>query len=657
MPEPSAALPGRFDDLDLRPELQRALTALGFEEPTPIQQAAIPVLLEGGDVVGRAATGTGKTAAFALPILQLLAEGARPKAPVALVLVPTRELALQVCAAMESYGRDLRARVLAVYGGAPIGKQWRALEDGVDVVVATPGRALDHLRRGSLTLDGLRTVVLDEADEMFERGFAEDIEAILEETPAERQTVLFSATMPPRIDGMIRRHLRTPARIEIAAPAQVAGEAPKVTQKAYVVRRFDRAAALARILELESPTATLVFCRTRTDVDDLTEQLNGRGYRAEALHGGLGQEARDRVMGRLRAGTAELLIATDVAARGLDVDVLSHVVNAELPSSPEIYTHRIGRVGRAGRDGVAISLFDPRQHNQLQFIERITGNKISIEALPSVTQLRTAKMARLVGEVATLLAAGDVAINDPALDALLDEHDPAKVAMAALQLAATKDGDRLSEDAIEDLSYRLLRRRNERPDRPVRADRPQRTDRPERADRFTRNDRPGRDDRPERSERFDRPSREDRPVRADRDERPGRPERSDRPERGPRPAGGPRGTAAGMTKLFVGAGHDVGLRPKDLVGAITGEAGLRGSDVGAIDINDRFTLVEVPSDRADDVIVALRGTTIKGARATVRRERFTAGSGPAAGRGGPAPFKKKKFDGDGKGRPVKRPGW
>ncbi len=616
MLEPTAASPGSFDDLDLRPELQRALTALGFEEPTPIQHAAIPVLLEGKDVVGRAATGTGKTAAFALPILQLLGDNPRPKAPVALVLVPTRELALQVCDALQSYGQPLRARVLAVYGGAPIAKQWRSLDDGVDIVVATPGRALDHLRRGSLLLQGLRTVVLDEADEMFERGFAEDIEAILEETPAERQTVLFSATMPPRIDGMIRRHLRSPVRIEIANAALAVGEAPKVTQKGYVVRRSDRAAALARILELESPTATLVFCRTRTDVDDLTEQLNGRGYRAEALHGGLGQEARDRVMGRLRAGTAELLIATDVAARGLDVDVLSHVVNAELPSSPEIYTHRIGRIGRAGRDGVAISLFDPRQHNQLQFIERVTGNKVSIEALPSVAQLRVAQTARLVGEVRALLDAGDVTVSDSGLDALLDQHDAAKVAMAALQLAAAKDGDRLSEDAIEDLSYRLLRRRNETPDRAVRAERVERG------------------------------------VRA---------VRAEREDRGPRVASGPRVTTGAMTKLFVGAGHDVGLRPKDVVGAITGEAGLRGSDVGAIDINDRFTLVEVPSDRADEVIAALRGTTIKGARATVRREHFTVGSGAGAGRSGPAPFKKKRSDSEassnGKGRPAKRPGW
>ncbi|MGD9755272.1 MAG: DEAD/DEAH box helicase [Acidimicrobiia bacterium] len=609
---------------DLRPELVRALDALGYEEPTPIQEAAIPALLRGGDVVGRAATGTGKTAAFALPILERLDDGHRSIAPVALVLVPTRELALQVNEAFTSYGQHLGARVLAVYGGAPIGKQWRTLETGVDVVVATPGRALDHLRRGSLSLDDVRTVVLDEADEMFERGFAEDIEAILEAVPATRQTVLFSATMPPRIDGMIRRHLREPERIEIAAPAPVAGEAPKVTQKAYVVRRADRAAALGRILELEAPVATLVFCRTRIDVDELTEQLNARGYRAEALHGGLGQEARDRVMGRLRAGTAELLIATDVAARGLDVDILSHVVNAELPSSPEIYTHRIGRVGRAGRDGVAISLFDPRQHNQLQFIERITGNKISIEALPTVAQLRAAQFGRTLEEVRELLVAGGFDSMATGLDQLLDEHDPAKVAMAALHLATARASERLGEEEIEDLAPRLLRKR----------------ERPDRTDRFARADRGDRGNRFERGERVERPARFERPERAERDGF----------ERRPRPAAG------GMTKVFIGAGHNVGLRPKDLVGAIANEAGLRGADVGGIDISERFTLVEVPADRADDVISALRSTTIKGSKPTVRRERF---GEPAPRRaGGQAPFKKKPFnEATTRSRSAKQPKW
>jgi ATP-dependent RNA helicase DeaD len=599
MHSPHAADPGRFSDLPLRAELQRVLSDLGFTEPTPIQRLAIPAMLAGTDVVGRAATGTGKTAAFALPIMQALTDASRPAAPVALVLVPTRELALQVSEAMATFGRGLGARVEAVYGGAPIGRQLRALSSGVDVVVATPGRAIDHLQRGSLSLDGLHTVVLDEADEMFERGFAEDIETILERTPAERQTVLFSATMPPRVDGMIRRHLRSPQRIDIESPVLAAGEAPKVTQKAFVVRRAARAAALGRILELESPGATLVFCRTRIDVDELTEQLNGRGYRAEALHGGLGQEARDRVMGRLRAGTAELLIATDVAARGLDVDVLTHVVNAELPSSPEIYTHRIGRVGRAGREGVAISLLDPRQHNQLQFIERVTGNRITIEALPTVGQLQAAQLGRTLEQLRTMLDDGGFDAVGGALDDLLDEHDPAKVAMAALQLAQDRLGDRVSTEDVEDLAPRLLRRR-------------------------------------------------------DAGERPARRER---PERGPgaaKPSPGPNG----MTRLFVGAGHNIGLRPQDLVGAITGEAGLRGNQVGAIDISERFTLVEVPTERADDVITALRSTTLKGTRATIRRERFAPPRSAAQRSERPMPSRKKPFnEATTRPRSAKHPKW
>lgn len=607
---PPAAETGRFQDLDLRPELHHTLDLLGYEEPTPIQLAAIPAVLSGIDVVGRAATGTGKTAAFALPILQLLTEGRRPKDPVALVLVPTRELALQVCEAMTQYGRQLGARVLAVYGGAPIGRQWKTLEDGVDIVVATPGRAMDHLRRGSLSLAGLRTVVLDEADEMFERGFAEDIEEILSQTPADRQTVLFSATMPPRIDGMIRRHLRDPLRIEIAAEATVEGEAPKVTQKAYVVRRSDRAAALARILELESPVATLVFCRTRTDVDDLTEELNGRGYRAEALHGGLSQEARDRVMGRLRAGTAELLIATDVAARGLDVDVLSHVVNAELPTSPEIYTHRIGRVGRAGREGVAISLFDPRQQNQLRFIERVTGCSIAIEALPTVAHLRAAHLGRVAGEVRELLEAGAVDGVPAGLEALFDEHDAAKVAMAALQLAARHATERLGDDNIEDLSSRLQGGRQQ-----------------------------GGRQQGGRNEG----GRQDRGSHQAGGSSGG--ERGSRPERGNHSDGADRSTGTraeqgGMAKLYVGIGHNVGLRPGDLVGAIANEAGLRGADIGSIDIKDRFSLVEVPAGRADQVIKALRATTIKGSKTVIRRDRDVGGSPRPGGRPAGRPTKR-----------------
>ena len=304
-----------LEDLGLRTELLGALSALGYEEPTPIQQEAIPPLVEGRDLLGQAATGTGKTAAFALPVLQRLPEE-RGTAPAALVLVPTRELAVQVSEALHRYGRELGARVVPVYGGAPIVRQLRSLEGGVDVVVATPGRALDLLNRGSLRLNEIATVVLDEADEMLDMGFAEDLEAILDETPEARQTVLFSATMPRRLDSLARRHLREPVRITIGREKAEPGEAPRVRQTAYVVPCAAKPAALGRILDVEAPTAAIVFCRTREEVDSLTETLNGRGYRAEALHGGMSQEQRDKVMGRLRGGRADLLVATDVAARG-----------------------------------------------------------------------------------------------------------------------------------------------------------------------------------------------------------------------------------------------------------------------------------------------------------------------------------------------------
>ncbi|KAB1902989.1 DEAD/DEAH box helicase, partial [Micromonospora sp. AMSO1212t] len=332
-----------FADLGLRTELLGALAALGYEEPTPIQREAIPPLLAGQDLLGQAATGTGKTAAFALPLLQRMPVGRPDGDPVSLVLVPTRELAVQVSEAFHRYGKDLGARVLPIYGGQPIGRQLRALDHGVDVVVATPGRALDHIARGTLRLGALSTVVLDEADEMLDMGFAEDIEAILEHAPAGRQTVLFSATMPARIDGLARQHLTDPVRIRIERERPVAGEAPRVRQSAYIVARGHKPAALGRVLDVESPTAAIVFCRSREEVDRLTETMNGRGYRAEALHGGMSQEQRDRVMGRLRSGTADLLVATDVAARGLDVEQLTHVVNYDVPSAPESYVHRIGR--------------------------------------------------------------------------------------------------------------------------------------------------------------------------------------------------------------------------------------------------------------------------------------------------------------------------
>jgi ATP-dependent RNA helicase DeaD len=544
-----------FADLGLRPELLRALSGLGYEEPTPIQAEAIVALLAGRDLLGQAATGTGKTAAFALPVLQRMPADAQDRGPLALVLVPTRELAEQVSQAFHRYGRDLGVRVLPVYGGQPIGRQLQVLARGVDVVVATPGRALDHIARGSLELGGVRTVVLDEADEMLDMGFAEDIEAILDEIPRERQTVLFSATLPARIDGIARRHLRDPIRIEIGRGPATPGGVPLVRQSAYVVSRVHKPAVLGRVLDVEAPTAALVFCRTREEVDQLTETLNGRGYRAEALHGGMSQDQRDRVMGRLRAGTADLLIATDVAARGLDVEQLTHVVNYNVPAAPEAYVHRIGRVGRAGREGVAITLAEPREHRMLKAIERLTGQRISMEKVPTIADLRARRLELTRAALQESLLADDLDRFRVVIETLTDEFDLMDVALAAVKLAYESGGGETDEEEIPEITPKA-----------------------------------------------------ERPGRAARDESGSRDRRG-------------RATHGDTARLFLGVGRHAGVRPQDLVGAITGESQLRGRDIGVIEIRDNFSLVEVPAAAVDDVIAALRHSTIRGKKATVRRER------------------------------------
>ena len=557
-----------FADLGLRAELVASLSGLGYEEPTPIQREAMAPLLAGRDLLGQAATGTGKTAAFALPVLHALADGDRGRGPSALVLTPTRELAMQVSEAVHKYGKTLGARVIPVYGGQPFRRQVLALERGMDVVVATPGRALDHLGRGTLDASALRTVVLDEADEMLDMGFAEDIEAILAALPESRQTVLFSATMPPRIETLARTHLTDPVRIEIEREQAAAGEPPKVRQTAYVVRRPHKAAALGRILDIESPSAAIVFCRTRAEVDGLTETLNGRGYRAEALHGGMDQEQRDRVMGRMRAETTDLLVATDVAARGLDLDQLTHVVNYDVPSAPEAYVHRIGRVGRAGREGVAITLAEPREHRMLKAIERVSRSRIEVQQLPTVADLRARRLEATRSALEEVLAEdGDLEPFRRVLEGLSDEHDVFEVALAAIKLAHEAGGTPADEEEI--------------PAAFVKPDRPER----------------------------------------DRGPRQGG---GAGPKKGPGGPGGGKGQYApqgGIARLFVGAGRAVGMRPQDLVGAITGETSLSGRDIGAIHITQNFALVEVPEPAADAVVDALRASTIKGKKQTVRRDR------------------------------------
>ncbi|MBA3293547.1 MAG: DEAD/DEAH box helicase [Geodermatophilaceae bacterium] len=572
MTEQPTADPNSFAEMDLRPELLRALSGLGYEEPTPIQREAIPAILAGRDLLGQAATGTGKTAAFALPVLQRMTRNRREHDPMALILVPTRELAVQVSEAIHRYGRELGARVLPIYGGQPIVRQLRSLERGVDVVVATPGRALDHIARKTLRLDQLETVVLDEADEMLDMGFAEDIESILTETPKTRQTVLFSATLPPRIDKIARKHLRDPSRIQMGRESTGEGETPLVRQSAYIVARAHKPAALGRVLDIEAPTAALVFCRTRAEVDQLAEQLNGRGYRAEAMHGGMDQAQRDRVMGRLRSSTADLIVATDVAARGLDIDQLTHVINYDVPSDPESYIHRIGRVGRAGREGVAVTLAEPREHRMLKVIERMTRQPIVIEKVPTVSDLRARQLELTRSALHESLLEDDLDSYRVVVETLTDEFDVVQVALAAVKLAHEASGAAADEEHIPEIAAR-----------------------------------------PAKDSRGSKP--------AVGSGRGGGSDGGTRPDSAVR--GGRRGGASdpGMARLFVGAGRIAKIRPKDLVGAIANESRLSGRDIGAIEIADRFSLVEVPEDSADEVIAALRASSIKGKSVQVRRDR------------------------------------
>lgn len=553
-----------FASLGLDARLLAALTALGYEEPTPIQREAIPPLLLARDVLAQAATGTGKTAAFALPMLHRLAHEKHRRGVFGLVLVPTRELAMQVAEAVHRYGKELSARVLAVYGGASMGLQLRSLERGVDVVVATPGRALDHIRRGSLSLAALKLVVLDEADEMLDMGFAEDLEAILVATPAGRPLALFSATLPARIGGLARKYLTDPISVHIEARTTTAAGAPakgKIRQTAYVVARPHKRAALARILDIEDPSSAIVFCRTRTEVDELTETLNARGQRAEALHGGFSQEQRDRVMKRFRSGALDLLVATDVAARGLDISQLSHVVNYDVPSEPEAYVHRIGRTGRAGREGTGITLLDPREQRLLRNIERVTKQKIEIAAVPTVADLRARRLELTRASLREAIVAGDLDHFRIVVESLGQEFDLLDIAAAGVKLAHVANGEK--EDQAEIPRAAL-------------------------------------------------------PV--------------ERPREGPAPAFVPRvrrgPRAPDAVSLFIGAGRNAGVRPADLVGAITNEAGLPARAIGAIELADRFSLVEVPEAVAEKVITALRKTKIRGHKVIVRREREE-GSGKA----------------------------
>jgi len=427
-----------FSDLDLRPELAETVAALGYEAPSPIQAELIPVLLSGRDAIGQARTGTGKTAAFSLPLLQTLAASETRGTVRALVLCPTRELAVQVSSAMFQYGRALDIRTLPIYGGQPYHKQTRRLEQGVDIVVATPGRLIDLMDRGAVDLSGVEFVVLDEADEMLSMGFADDLEAILGATPEARQTALLSATLPPRIKQIASTYLRNPETISTTDGDKTASD---VEQRGYVVNHRDKLQAMLRLLETEDVQSALAFVKTRAATTSLADDLNRAGYRAEPISGELSQAQRTDVLRRFRNGDVTILVGTDVAARGLDVDHVSHVFNVDLPIDIEAYVHRVGRTGRAGRSGTALSLVAPNESGLIQRIQRYIKREIPPTPLPTIEEVEAARSARLADRMREAMEDATDADRRLVTELVSEGIDPMTIAAAALSLAREDRGE------------------------------------------------------------------------------------------------------------------------------------------------------------------------------------------------------------------------
>ena len=527
-----------FSLLNLRPQLVQAVVELGYTEPTPIQSGVIPVMLAGHDVIGQAQTGTGKTAAFALPLLHNL--NSEQTQVQALVLTPTRELALQVAEAIQGYGRLQGVRVLAIYGGQQYGRQIGQLKRGVDVVVGTPGRLLDLIQQKKLDLSQIKTVVLDEADEMLSMGFIEDIEAILEQTPAQRQTALFSATLPPEIRRLADRYLREPQNITIQRPQLTVAT---ITQRYYLVNETDKLAALTRLFEVEPVTSALIFARTRAGTGELANELSVRGFPAEALNGDLSQDAREQVFNRFRNDQIQVLVATDVAARGLDIDDISHVFNFDLPLDSEIYVHRVGRTGRAGKTGVAITLLTPSERWRLRQIERFTHQTITQATIPTVEEIQTRREGELREKMSVWLRRGRCTKEKELVQQWQAEgYDVVEIAAAALKLARAEEKQRPIAPMSE-IQEPQPRFRERQPD-------------------IIHREREGR--------------------------RSGRGGQLGQIQN--------RSHEKGMVRLALSAGKEHGIRPNDVVGSIAFHANIPGHVIGAIHIQSQHTLLDVPED-------------------------------------------------------------
>ncbi|MEV4235947.1 MULTISPECIES: DEAD/DEAH box helicase [unclassified Nocardia] len=538
-----------FADLGIDDRILAAIADVGYESPSPIQAATIPPLLEGADVVGLAQTGTGKTAAFAIPILMGIE--ATGKLPRALVLAPTRELAIQVAEAFGRYATHIPGlHVLPIYGGQAYGVQLSGLRRGAHVVVGTPGRVIDHLEKGTLDLSQLQYLVLDEADEMLKMGFQEDVERILADTPREKQVALFSATMPSAIRSISKKYLREPVEITVKSKTSTA---TNITQRWVQVSHQRKLDALTRILEVESFEAMILFVRTKQATEELAEKLRSRGFSAAAINGDIAQNQRERTIGQLKSGALDILVATDVAARGLDVDRISHVVNYDIPHDTESYVHRIGRTGRAGRSGEALLFVAPRERHLLKAIERATRHPLTEMQLPSVDDVNTQRVAKFGDSITENLSSTNLALFRKLIEDYEREHNIPLVDIAAALAVSGYDGDNFFMEP-----------------EPEPVERPQR----------------------ERMPRGDRPAR-----------------RFEGEDRGPSHH---RGTGAELATYRISVGKRHRVVPGAIVGAIANEGGLRRSDFGHISIRPDHSLVELPADLSSETLEALRRTRISG---------------------------------------------
>ncbi|NVK50724.1 MAG: DEAD/DEAH box helicase [Cyclobacteriaceae bacterium] len=556
----------KFSDLGISKEILQAVEEMGYTQPSPIQEQSIPYILEGHDVIGQAQTGTGKTAAFAIPIIDLVDSDFHK--PQAIILCPTRELAVQVEGEFQKLAKHHRKiSSVAIYGGESIDKQIRVLKKGVQIVVGTPGRVQDHINRGTLKLEDAGIIVLDEADEMLDMGFRDDIEAILQEMPEERQTVFFSATMAKPIMDLTRKYQNEPHIIKIAKKELTVD---RIEQIYYEVKPTLKMELMVRLMTVNNYNLSVVFCNTKRMTDEVTESLGSRGILAEALHGDLSQAQRDKVMGKFRKGLCTVLVATDVAARGIDVDNVEAVFNFDLPLDEEYYVHRIGRTGRAGKSGVAINFVTGRRDMQkIKDLERFTKATITRMDPPSVTELIEMKKRQLVKDVhRTLSKEEDNQIFEETLGQLLAEGlTPEQVALGLIKMTMGEAVQELQDQDFSLPSYQDRRR--------------ERGERSERGGRFERGGRDG-----------------------------GR--RGERREGGRERRGGGRTTEANMTRLFLNLGKKDRIRPNDIVGAIAGEAGIPGKSIGGIDIYENFSFVDVPKKDAEHVIRTMKHNTIKG---------------------------------------------